>query len=334
MPSMAWRCSLTIPVAADLAIATRAFMYPIGFPLSSMPGAHLRRLRCLSSFGSRPHGRAEHFAVTWTAIPVILFAPRADAAYPSTMSFMVGTGIAAICAAIILFAVLPKFDTFEEFAVVIGIYLVPVGALVGQPWQAAMFAPMAGNFIPMLSPANQMSYNTSQFYNTVLAIFVGNAVAALSFRLLPPLSPHLRTERLLALTLGDLRSIAGRKVHRSDDDWRGRIYSRLATIPEEATPLQRAQLVAALTVGTEIIHLIRMIPPFGLDRELRSALDALAVGNGELARAAFVALDHQLALIADSDSHISLVLQTRGRILAVCDALVQHRSYFDAGAAT
>jgi uncharacterized membrane protein YccC len=45
-------------------------------------------------------------AITWAAISVILFAPQADQAYSTAMSFTVGTGIAAVAAAIIAFAVL------------------------------------------------------------------------------------------------------------------------------------------------------------------------------------------------------------------------------------
>jgi hypothetical protein len=37
---------------------------------------------------------------------------------------------------------------------------VPAGALMAQPWQTAMFTAMVINFVPLLSPANQMSYDT------------------------------------------------------------------------------------------------------------------------------------------------------------------------------
>jgi hypothetical protein len=53
-----------------------------------------------------------------------------------------------------------------------------------------------------------MSYDTLQFYNSTLAILAGAGAAALSFRLIPPLSPAFRTRRLLALTLVDLRRLA------------------------------------------------------------------------------------------------------------------------------
>ena len=146
-------------------------------------------------------------AITFAAIAVILFSPRADQAYATAMGFMVGTALAAVFAAIIEFAILPRLATFAGFSIVMGLYLVPTGALLAQ-WQKAMFAAMVGNFVPLLAPANQMSYDTLQFYNAALAIVIGSGVGALSFRLLPPLSPALRTRRLLALTLRDLRRVA------------------------------------------------------------------------------------------------------------------------------
>jgi uncharacterized membrane protein YccC len=271
-------------------------------------------------------------AITFAAITVILFAPRADEAYAVAMSFMVGVGLAAVCAAIVLFAILPRVETFAGFSLVIGLYLIPVGALMTQPWQLPVFVAMAANFVPLLAPANQMSYDAVQFYNAALAIVAGCGAAALSFRLLPPLSPALRTQRLLALALRDLRRLATHALRRLPDDWEHRMYSRIEVVPDAAEPLQRAQLVAALSVGTEIIHLRRVVPQLGLGSELDSALEAFAQGNSAAAIERLERLDHHLASLTDSDPLTSIAMRERGRILAICDALVQHRAYFDAGA--
>jgi uncharacterized membrane protein YccC len=213
-----------------------------------------------------------------------------------------------------------------------GLFLIPAGALMAQPWQASMFAALAGNFVPLLAPTNQMSYDTVQFYNAALAIVLGCGAAALSFRLLPPLSPAKQSERLLALVLRDLRRLATAAVQQPRDEWEDRMYSRLAALPDQAEPLQRAQLLAALSVGTEIIHLRRIAPQLGLVSELDSALEALARGNSVAATAGLTALDQRLALLRQGDPETSLVLRERGRVLAICDALVRHRPYFDAGA--
>jgi len=194
-------------------------------------------------------------AMAFAAIGVILFAPRADQAYGVALRFTIGTSIGAILAAITAFAVLPKFETFSALAIAIGVVLVPAGAGVAQSWQTTVFMGLAAWFIPLLGPANHMSYNTVQFYNSAVAIVGGIGVAALSFRLILPLSPTFRTRRLMALTLRDLRRLAAGTIAWPISDWRNRIYGRFSVLPDEAQPVQRSQLLAALSVGAEIITL-------------------------------------------------------------------------------
>jgi uncharacterized membrane protein YccC len=124
--------------------------------------------------------------------------------------------------------------------------------------QSAVSIAMIGLFVPILAPTNPMSYDTLQFYNAALAIVAGCGAGALSFRLLPPLSPEFRTHRLLALSLRDLRRLAAGPGLQTSDDWEGHVHARLKVLPDNAQPLQRAQLLTALFVGTEIIHLYRM----------------------------------------------------------------------------
>lgn len=141
-----------------------------------------------------------------------------------------------------------------------------------------MAACMAFNFMPLLAPTNEMSYDTEQFYNAALSIVVGCSVAPLAFLLLPPLSFALRTRRLLALTLRDLRRLAIAPLRLTWEDWDSQIVGRLTGLPDQAEPLQRARLLAALSVGAEIIHLSRMSPRLGA-AELEAALKALAFGK-------------------------------------------------------
>jgi uncharacterized membrane protein YccC len=181
-------------------------------------------------------------AVTFAAIGVLLFSARADQAYAEAVGFVVGTALSAALAAVTAFAVLPGKEGFAEFSLAIGLVLVPAGAGMAQPWQAPMFTAIAAFFCFLLAPTNQMSYDVIQFYNRALAIVAGLGIAALSFRVLPPLSPASRTCRLMMLTLRDLRRLALRPVSRNPADWEGSIYSRLSAVPDAAAPIQRAQL--------------------------------------------------------------------------------------------
>jgi uncharacterized membrane protein YccC len=177
-----------------------------------------------------------------------------------------------------------------------------------------------------------MTYDTVQFYNAALAIAAGSIVGAMSFRLLPPLAPAFRTRRLLMLTLRDLRRIATHHAPPLREDWEDRMYGRLGALPDAAEPLQRARLLTALSMGSEIIELRRIAPQLGFNSELDSAFAALAQGNSAAATARLNELDRRLASLPDADPQTSLALRARGLMLAICDSLADHHAYFGTGA--
>jgi uncharacterized membrane protein YccC len=267
-------------------------------------------------------------AITFAAVTALLFAPRADQAYAMALLLTVGTLLAAIFAAIIAFAVLPGLpnQSFVAFAAVLGLYLVPSGALMAQPWLTPMFIGMTANFVPLLSPANPENYDQAQFYNQALAILAGAGAGALSFRLLPLPSPAFRTRRLLALTLRDLRGLAR---GRTWEGWEGHVMCRLGAMPDEAMPLQRAELTAALSVGSEILRLRQITRRLGLDGDLEPALAAVARGDGATATERLARLDAALASQAAAQPGSQTVLRARAGVLAVSEALTRHAAYFD-----
>ena len=269
------------------------------------------------------------FAIVFTAITVILLSPRADEAYSTAIKFTAGTAIAALGAAIALFAGLPNMDSFVGFAVVLGLFLIPAGAMTAQPWNTGLFVPIAANFVPILGPANQMSYNTIQFYNTALAIVAGCAAGAMSFRLIPPLSPQFRSQRLLALSLRDLRRLAA-DPSRHRRSWEERLFSRIVALPGGAEPVQRAVLVTSLTVGRSIDSLQQTAPQLGFAGEFETALRHFSLGECSATMTQLEAADSRLAALADHDD--MTVMRARGQLLALRDALSDYRAYFESGA--
>jgi len=264
--------------------------------------------------------------IVWTSVVVILFAPRADQAYEGAAQFTVGNMIAVVLAGIVAFAVLPQMQTFAGLAVALGLYLIPSGALMMQPWKPVMFLAITAQFVPLLAPTNQENYDTAQFYNGALALWAGSTLAAFSFRLIPPLPPAWRAARLLRLTLRDLQRLAISRTPTRLTDWQSRIYGRLAELPGQATPLQRAQLVAALSVGTAVIKLRRIDCPGEANAELQRALGAIAGGNGQAAVARLAAMDRLLATAVDTTP---AMLRARAFILLLSQALDHHPEYFN-----
>jgi hypothetical protein len=95
--------------------------------------------------------------------------------------------------------------------------------------------------------------------------------------------------------------------------------------------LQRAQLLAALSVGTEIIGLRQIATHLGTTAELDAALNDIALGNSTEAIANLRQFDHRLASARDSGTEETMALRGRGRILVISEALAEHGTYFDAG---
>jgi uncharacterized membrane protein YccC len=273
------------------------------------------------------------FAIAFAAIVVLLLSPRGDLAFAGALAFMAGTVATIICAATIEFAVLPSLETFPAFCLAIGLYYVPVGYLMARtrkPAAMAVLTALAVSFMPILAPTNPMSYDTAQFYNVALAIFVGSGIATLSFQLLPPLPPKVRTRRLLTIALRDLRHLAMGRL--SLQAWDERMFGSLVALPDQAEPLQRAQLLAALSVGSELMQLRPICSMLGLDPEFESVLVAVVDGNSATALESLAYLDGQLVPLAHRDRAPYPTLRARAKVLLLSEALAQHSEYFDAGA--
>jgi uncharacterized membrane protein YccC len=274
------------------------------------------------------------YAIPAAAIVILLLGPRAEQAYGAAILLTVGAILDLVLTAIVAFAMLPGLgiETFAGLSLVLAVCRVPVGALLAHArrgWQVGVFTAMTALFPPLLQPTNPMTYNPEVFYNTGTVIVFGFSFAALSFRLLPPLSPVFRTRRLLALTLRDLRRLA---INRGQPDWQGHVHGRFTAMPAEATPLQRAQLLAALSAGSEIIQLRHSARHLGLGSNLRAAVSALATGHSAAAIDQLSRLDDVLAADALGGPGTEAVLRARGSILVPSEALAKHAAYFDHGA--
>jgi len=267
--------------------------------------------------------------IVFAAIATILFSPREAEAFRSTRDFAAGTMIAAGIAAIVNFAVLPAVDTFVGLALVLAAVLTPLGAISVGTWWTPGFVGLATNFVPLLAPANQPVYDPAAFFNSALGIVAGTVAAALSMRLIPPLSPHYRTRRLLSLTLRDLRSLAVRRRRLERGSWVTLVSRRLAMMPPEATLEQHARLIAALSIGDAVIYLRRPHKHLYDRRPLDTALAALAAGDVALARSELARFDRTLA--ASPNGATTDAMRCRVAAMVIADALERHADYFDAG---
>ena len=153
--------------------------------------------------------------------------------------------------------------------------------------------------------------------------------ATLAFHLIPPPSPAFRANRLLALALRDLRSLAATPIQRTRGAWESALYARLSSLPAQAEPLQRAQLLASLSVGSEIIRLRRIGRRLDVSATVETALALLAQGKSALAGEELRYLSDALSTHSRLPPRRAVTLRTQGSISAIRVALSRHAPFFD-----
>ena len=129
-----------------------------------------------------------------------------------------------------------------------------------------------------------------------------------------------------ALTLRDLRHLARGWT---PDDWEVHIHDRLAAIPEQATPPQRDEVLAALSVGPRLSGCVLSLASSASapTSKVRSPPWHMA-GPRMLSRV--LRTSTAFAMHAGAEPE---VLRGRASILAISEVLTEHASYFDFGAA-
>jgi uncharacterized membrane protein YccC len=269
--------------------------------------------------------------ITFTAVAVTLFSPRAEAAYPSVIEFAVGTGVASGLAAILSFAVLPSLHGgFLSLSFVLGCVLVPVGAMSAGPWHKLAFVAVVTDLLPMLAIENQPSYDGERLFNAALAISAGTVAAAIFMRLLPPLPAAGRIQRLLALTLRDLRRLAIRRRRFENGAWIGLVAQRLGAMPQQATLEQEAQLLAGLSVGEASIALLEARPHLPGGDALDHAFACLAEANLAGTREWLVRFCAQLP--GGTTAEVQRGMHAAVQATLIADALTRHARFFASAA--
>ena len=258
---------------------------------------------------------------------VILLPPVGDGAYSASVMFLQGSTLSAVLAAIVVFGILPQVTTFPSLCLTLGLVLVPLGFLNARGWRPMFTFAAAVNFLPLLNITNGMTYDGSGFWNGAIAILAGIAVGVVAMLVIPPLSPAIRTRRLLALTLADLRRLVKRASPGRPDDWENRGVARLLAMPDQAEPGERAELAAAVAVGKEIVRLRHIAPRFVPGAMVDAALAPLAEGRSGEAIERLKEIDRRVAALPRARSRILLSL--RASILVISGQLSEFAPYFD-----
>ncbi len=221
-------------------------------------------------------------AVTFLAVTVLLLAPQQEKSAKAALGFGIGTVLTAVLAAVVDFALLPNHESFLALAGIMACFLVPLAALSTVPALAPYFVAATMNFVPLVGPSNQITFDTLSFYNSALGIVGGCLAGALALVLIPPVPKPMRADRLVDLTLRDLRRLAAGRWSPTPDAWQRRVYARLVAMPEGVDPVHGSRLVAALSTGLQALRILSLA---GARRRRRpAARRARALGDARRRR--------------------------------------------------
>jgi uncharacterized membrane protein YccC len=265
--------------------------------------------------------------ITFTAVSVILFSARADTAFSSAVEFSLGCAGASVVAVILDQAILPVVPSdFLALAVVLSLVLVPLGALAAGTWHKTALVGMVTNVMPILAIQNEPSYEAMRVLNTGLAVVAGTVLAAIAIGLLPPLPPARRIQRLLMLTLRDLRGLLVGRRRFTQQMWVRLVSNRLAVLPVQASLEQEAQLVAALSAGEAAISLLGARPYPSAGRTLDQAFAELAEANVAAAREGLTRFSAYE--VREEGVEPQRALQAAVQATLIADALDRHPRFF------
>ncbi len=264
-------------------------------------------------------------AITFMAVTVLLLSPQQERSGPAALGFGLGTLLTACLAAVVNFALLPNHEGFLGLALILSAVLIPLAALSTVPALAPYLVAASMNFVPLVAPSNQISFDTVAFANSALGIVGGCMAGAIALTVIPPVPMRIRADRLIGLTLRDLRRMAAGRRRLSAEAWESRVYARLIALPEAVDPAYGLRLVAALSVGLQVIRL-KNLPdrPDRLGQDIDETLRALAAGDRSAMMAGLDRVDRAAAALATD----RVTLRIRTAIQVIRDVMPRHGGDF------
>jgi uncharacterized membrane protein YccC len=267
-------------------------------------------------------------AVVFASVTIMIFSPMQEKSARAALGQGVGTGIAAVVASIVKFAILPGREGFLAFSLIIGAALAPLGALSSVPLLTPYFTAATLNFVPLLVPTNRMTYDAATFFNSALGLLSGCAAGGLALLLIPPVSARIRGQRLVDLSIRDLRRLAAGHRHWTLSRWQNRIYARLIALPEDAEPIQRSYLVSTLSVGLQLIRLQRLTRHGRIGAEIAEVEASLASGDLPKLRIVSGRVESEIAAIPDTKPGARGRLRARSALVGILEAVDRRSEYF------
>ncbi|MCE0523625.1 MAG: FUSC family protein [Methylacidiphilales bacterium] len=189
---------------------------------------------------------------------------------------------AAAMALICKYLLLPMSAEFGFCALVLGLFLLPLGWLFSDPTKLAMAGGFSFVFVTLVQTTNPMIYNLSETLNTGLAILVGILLGTISYLVIFPPDPRAARRYVTYRIRRGLAWLAQMgPVPASSSHWETRMYDRVVRLNDpqnlSGTPTDEwlDAGLSALTLGNEILRLRRWLATEKLSVEVETAIEKI-----------------------------------------------------------
>jgi uncharacterized membrane protein YccC len=259
------------------------------------------------------------FAVAFAVVSTLIFASFADEARARATDYTLGVAVMVLLGSVIYFYVLPALSTFPALMALLFLLYVPFGMMQVGNWHSALFLAMSISCLPLLGIGNPVAYDPAGYFNMAFAIFAGSAAGTLFFVLLPPPGPEWRAQRLIRLSVRDLRRLMRGCGQPDARRWRALLTRRLESMPPQASPEQHGTLLALLAMGMAIQQLRAAVTDGDAATALTEALAALAAGRTDVALALLETVDRLAGASGEA-----ACLTARAQVAVLSEAVARH----------
>ncbi len=185
---------------------------------------------------------------------------------------------AALAALICKYAVLTSVANFETGAVVLGLFLIPMGLFMAFPRTNASAISFSLVFLNLTQPANPMTYDLAGSINTAVATLVGIFFSTVAYVLIYPPDPEAARAYVTYRIRIGLQLIAERQPIVPRWNWETRMYDRITRLnnPQNLSGTYTDEWLdaglGALNAGIELIRLRYWYEQSSVPPELRGRL--------------------------------------------------------------
>jgi len=215
-------------------------------------------MACVWTLGAWPEGGT---ACTQAGVICCFFAAM-DNPSAAAVAWLRVSVLGTIIGSVYMLLILPHADGMLDLALCLAPFLIPCAAFMAIPAQNGIFLPLLVSTMTLVTIQSRYTIDVAAFFNTALAITIGNGVALLTFRLTRGGGVAAVVARLIRAGRRDVLDAATGAARDADafiarmSDRIGQLIGRIGADPERGTAVRR--MLRQMQAGIQLLRLQRL----------------------------------------------------------------------------